>query len=423
MKLGSPRWLRGLTPAVRYYFVAVALVGFAIDGGVYSVLLNLFLLRLGYGPETIGLINATGTLTFALASLPAGVIGARWGSRPIMLLGLGLLAAGSLLLPLADLLAAEWRLGWLMLSMSLLYLGLALYFVNTAPYIMEAARPEQRTYIFSLQTAMLALAAFLGSLSGGVLPSLIATLLGSTPAQPAPYRYALLLAGVALLPALLAVHAARPLAVSHEAAPAVLPGAPRAPLAESLIGLLAMIAIVRVLQVSGLAVTTTFFNVYLDSELLVSTARIGLLISLGRLLGIPAALATGRLTARYGNRAVVIGASLGTALSILPIALVPHWGAAGLSLIGVVGLSGIRYPAAMVYFMEIAPPAQRAMVSGLTEMAAGICFTAMTFGGGYLIAAFGYQSLFLLGAALTGLSALMFWRSFREPLAGPAHHT
>jgi predicted MFS family arabinose efflux permease len=198
---------------------------------------------------------------------------------------------------------------------------------------------------------------------------------------------------------------------------------PPAPLAGPLIWLLVMIAIVRVLQVAGLAVTTTFFNVYLDSQLLVSTARIGLLISLGRLLGIPAALATGALTARYGNRAVVIGASLGTALSILPIALIPHWSAAGLSLVGVVGLSGIRYPAAMVYFMEIAPRAQRAMVSGLTEMAAGICFTAMTFGGGYLIAAFGYQSLFLLGAALTGLSALVFWRSFRKPLTGHTSHT
>ncbi|HEU5100606.1 MAG TPA: MFS transporter [Roseiflexaceae bacterium] len=414
MKLRSPRWLQGLTPAIRYYFVAVVLVGFAIDGGIYSVLLNLFLLRLGYGPEVIGLINATGTLTFALASLPAGVIGARWGSRPIMLLGLGLLAAGSLLLPLADMLEAEWRLGWLMVSISVLYFGLALYFVNTAPYIMEAARPQQRTYIFSLQTALLALAAFVGSLSGGVLPPLIGTLLGSSPTQPEPYRYALLVAGLALLPGMLAVHAARPAALPRESAPEVVASMARAPLAGSLIWLLALIAIVRVLQVSGLAVTTTFFNVYLDSELLVSTARIGLLISLGRLLGIPAALATGRLTARYGNRAVVIGASLGTALSILPIALISHWTAAGLSLIGVVGLSGIRYPASMVYFMEIVPPSQRATVSGLTEMAAGICFTAMTFGGGYLIAAFGYQSLFLLGAALTGLSALVFWRSFRE---------
>jgi MFS family permease len=413
MNLRFPRWL---TPAVARYFVAVALVGFAIDGGIYSVLLNLFLVRLGYGPEAIGLINAAGTLTFALACLPAGAIGARWGSRPIMLLGLGLMAVGSLLLPLADPLAPAWRLGWLLVNISVLYLGLALYFVNTAPYVMEAVRPEQRTHIFSLQTALLALAAFLGSLIGGSLPPAIAWLLGDSSVQPAPYRYALLIAGLAVLPAMLAIHAARPAALPHKATPVGAVATPP-PIARSLIGLLAMIAIVRVLQVSGLAVTTTFFNVYLDSALLVSTARIGLLLALGRLLGIPAALATARLTARYGNRAVVIGASLGTALSILPIALIPHWGAAALSLIGVLGLSGIRYPASMVYFMELVSPAQRATVSGLTEMAAGVCFTAMTFGGGYIIAAFGYRSLFLLGVALTGLSALVFWRSFRAPAA------
>jgi MFS family permease len=420
MNIHAPHWLPRLTPSVARYFVAVALVGFALDGGIYSVLLNLFLLRLDYGPEQIGLINAAGTLAFALACLPAGVIGARWGCRQIMLLGLALMAAGSLLLPLADLLPMTWRLAWLLVQVSVLYLGLALYFVNTAPFVMEAIRPDQRTHIFSLQTALLALAAFLGSLIGGFLPAAIAALLGISPTQPAPYRYALLIAGLAILPAMLAIHSARPAALPRSAAPVAAAIVPP-PIARSLIGLLAMIAIVRVLQVAGLAATTTFFNVYLDSELLVSTARIGLLLALGRLLGIPAALATGPLTARYGNRGVVIGASIGTALSILPIALIPHWGAAGLSLIGVLGLSGIRYPASIVYFLELVPPAQRATVSGLTEMAAGICFTAMTFGGGYLIAAFGYRSLFLLGAMLTALSALVFWRSFRTPTGRAPH--
>jgi MFS family permease len=422
MIVRAPRWLPQLTPAVARYFVAVALVGFALDGGIYSVLLNLFLLRLDYGPEQIGLINAAGTLTFGLACLPAGVIGARWGSRQIMLLGLALMAAGSLLLPLADALPQVWRLAWMLVQISVLYFGLALYFVNTAPFVMEAIRPEQRTHIFSLQTALLALAAFVGSLIGGFLPALIAALLGFSPSQPAPYRYSLMVAGLAMLPAMLAIHSARPAAVPRSDLPVAVATAP-APIRRALIGLLAMIAIVRVLQVAGLAATTTFFNVYLDSELLVSTARIGLLLALGRLLGIPAALATGPLTARYGNRGVVIGASIGTALSMLPIALIPHWGAAGLSLIGVLGLSGIRYPASIVYFLELVPPAQRATVSGLTEMAAGICFTAMTFGGGYMIAAFGYRSLFLLGAVLTGLSALVFWRSFRSPDGGQASHT
>src|SRR3954470_17998919 len=117
MTIRALRWMPRLTPAVARYFVAVALVGFAIDGGIYAVLLNLLLVRLGYGTEQIGLINAAGTLTFGLACLPAGVIGARWGSRQIMLLGLGLVAAGSLLLPLADMLPPAWRLGWLLAQM------------------------------------------------------------------------------------------------------------------------------------------------------------------------------------------------------------------------------------------------------------------------------------------------------------------
>jgi MFS family permease len=410
--------LRLLSPAVARYFTTIAVVGFAVDGGVYAVLLNLYLLRLGYGPEQIGLINAAGTLTFGLASLPAGALGARWGSQRMLLLGLGMLLVGCILIPFADLLAPAWRLPWLLANEVVLYIGLALYFVNTAPYVLEVVSPARRNQTFSLQIALLSLAAFVGSLVGGLLPPTVAALLGASTEQPAPYRYALLVAGLALLPAILAFRGSRPDpggakggAVMQEVEPAAdLTAIP--PAATAIVGLLALIALVRLLQVAGLAALTTFFNVYLDSELLLPTAQIGAIIACGRLLGVPAALATSTLTARFGNRAVVIAASLGTALSILPIALIPHWGAAGLSFIGVIGLSWIRYAASTVYFLELVPPSRRATVSGVTEMAAGITFTMLTFGGGYAIALLGYRSLFLAGAALTGLSALVFWRAF-----------
>ena len=402
--------LRVLRPAVARYFVTIAVVGFAVDGGVYAVLLNLFLLRLGYGTEQIGLINAVGTLTFALSSLPAGALGARWGSQRMLLIGLGMLFVGCMLIPFADILAPTWRLPWLLVNEIVMYMGLALYFVNTAPYVLGVVSPAQRNQIFSLQTALLSLAAFAGSLVGGLLPPTLAGSMGMSTEQPAPFRYALLVAGLALLPAILVLRGARPGAVPPQAEPAA--DAAGAPAAAAVVGLLALIALVRLLQVSGLAALTTFFNVYLDTELLLPTAMIGTIIACGRLLGVPAALATSALTARFGNRAVVIGASLGTALSILPIALIPHWGAAGLSFIGVIGLSWIRYAASTVYFLELVPPARRATVSGVTEMAAGITFTVLTFGGGYAIALVGYRSLFLAGAMLTGLSALVFWRAF-----------
>jgi MFS family permease len=405
--------LRLLSPAVARYFVTIAVVGFAVDGGVYAVLLNLFLLRLGYGPEQIGLVNAAGTLTFALSSLPAGALGARWGSRRILLIGLSLMLVGCVLLPFADALAPARRLPWLIANVVVLYLGLALYFVNTAPYVMSVVSAAQRNQIFSLQTALLSLASFVGSLIGGFLPSTLAALLGASSEQPAPYRYALVLAGLAMIPAMLAIWGAQSGAEPQDDTPAAASVASASTAAAPIVGLLTLIALVRLLQVSGLAALTTFFNVYLDTELLLPTAQIGAIIACARLLGVPAALTTSTLTARFGNRAVVIAASLGTALSILPVALIPHWGAAGLSFIGVVAISWIRYASSLVYFLELVPPTRRAMVSGVTEMAAGITFTVLTFGGGYAIALFGYRSLFLAGAMLTGLSALVFWRVFR----------
>jgi MFS family permease len=416
--------LRTLSPAILLYLLAVALVGFAIDGGVYAVLLNLFLVRLDYGPERIGLVNAAGMLTFAIASLPAGALGTRWGSRRIMMIGLALMAGASAALPLADALPSSWWLGWLVANIVVLYLGLALFFVNTAPFVMEAVHPSRRSEVFSLQSALLSLAAFAGSLLGGVLPPVFAAMSQTPLTDPAPYRYALMVAAIGLGPAILLVRSAsagadpQPSEVEVAVRPAdVLSPSYIGP--RALLGVIVAIAVVRLLQVSGVGATNTFFNVYLDSELHVPTAQIGAIIAVARLLAVPAALATSPLTTRFGHRAVVIGASLSTTVALLPIVLVPHWSAASLSFVGVVALSWIRYAASMVFFLELVPPSRRALVSGVTEMAGGLTFTVLTFGGGYLIALVGYRSLFLTGAGLTLLSALVFWLAFRNARPAP----
>ncbi|NTW00682.1 MAG: MFS transporter [Oscillochloris sp.] len=409
--LGDLRWIG---PSVARYFVAIVLVGFAVDGGVYAALLNLYLNRIGYGPEDVGLVNAVGMLVFACASLPAGFFGERWGSRRIMLIGLGLLAGCGTLLPLADLLPVALRMPWLLGLITGLYLGLSLYFVNTAPILLALVSSEQCNQAYATQTALIALAAFVGSLAGGLLPPLISDLIKLPLSDPAPYRYGLMIAGLAITPALLVISSLHTAEVhSASAASLATPSSPT-PAASSMFRLLVLIALSRMLQLAGLATITTFFNLYLDSALHIPVAQIGLLLALGRLSGVPAALATAALSLRFGNRSVVITASLLTAIGILPMTLIPHWLAAGFSLMAVVSLSSIRYAASMVYFLDLVPPTRRATVVGVTEMSAGVCFTAMTYGGGYIIALCGYQTLFMLSAAITACSALTFWLSFRR---------
>ena len=83
--------LRGFSRDVRLFLVTSLLTVFCFMG-VYLVLFNLYLVRLGYGPEFIGLANAAGLLVYGVSSLAGGEIGRRWGSRRGMIAGLATLA-------------------------------------------------------------------------------------------------------------------------------------------------------------------------------------------------------------------------------------------------------------------------------------------------------------------------------------------
>jgi MFS family permease len=114
--------LRLFSRNVRLLLVAVALVALAWDG-MRAVLLNLYLLRLGYGPELVGIVTAVGALAFAFMCLPAGAMGTRWGSRNMLIAGVMILSAGLGSLLLAESAPTAWRTGWLLVASVLCYLG------------------------------------------------------------------------------------------------------------------------------------------------------------------------------------------------------------------------------------------------------------------------------------------------------------
>src|SRR5437763_6343971 len=92
---GSYGWgvLRPFNRSIHLWLLAFAAAGFTYFG-VQAVLFNLYLLRLGFEPQFIGLLIGSGQLVFALAALPSGELGRRVGVR-------GAFAAGMVLLGLA----------------------------------------------------------------------------------------------------------------------------------------------------------------------------------------------------------------------------------------------------------------------------------------------------------------------------------
>ena len=174
-------------------------------------------------------------------------------------------------------------------------------------------------------------------------------------------------------------------------------------------GLIAFMAGVRFLQVAGIGVTMTFFNVYMDSAMGLPTAQIGFISATARLVAVPVALLGPSLSRRMGFGATAVFASACAGLAILPIAFGGTAAVAGLGFVGVMSFTSMRYPAFYVYMMERTPERLRAIMNGANEMAAGLSFATISLLSGYIIVHYGYGAAFITGALITLLGTLIFW--------------
>jgi MFS family permease len=390
----------GLSRDVRLYLVTSALWGFTVFGGIYSVLLNLYLLRLGHGPEFIGLFNSVSLLAMVIVSLPAGALGARWDVRRAMILGIGLVAVGYGMMPLAEWLAGPTQAIWLLATSILAGVGVATYLVNSSPYLMQITDLEERNHVFSLQVALWPLAGFAGSLIGGLLPGGFAWLLDVSPDAPLVYRVPIWIAAGLLVPALLTLVASRPDLTSSRTT-SISPGA--MPL-----GIMALMALIIFLQAGGEGIVRTFFNVYLDEGLQVATAQIGGMLAVAQLLAVPAALAAPLLAVRIGKVRLITGGTVAIGLSILILVFVPHWLAVGIGFLLMLAMVSLVRPIFTVYVLESVAEPWRGTISGATSLAISLSWAASAGGGGYLIAQVGYPPLFAIGALMTFVGAGVF---------------
>ena len=114
--------LERLNRDVRLFMVS-ALVAGTCYMGLYFLLINLYLLRLGYDIEFIGIFVSTGAFSFAVFSLPAGIAGRHFGSRRPMIFGMSVLMLGLGMLALSAWVPADLRSGWLIFFCALREFG------------------------------------------------------------------------------------------------------------------------------------------------------------------------------------------------------------------------------------------------------------------------------------------------------------
>jgi MFS family permease len=373
--------------------------------GMQQLLKAIYVLRLGFGPEFMGLYFATGALSFSLSSIPGGMLGARLGPRRMMIAGALTMLAGAALLPAVELIPSELWVPWLLFAQIIGACGWATFNVNQMTALMTFTTDENRKFSYSFRESMAGFGTLVGALIGGMLPAFFAYLTGTTTAQPAPYRYALIATVFVGLMAMAPLSKIGVIAV-----------APKAPTRRAALPPLLPLAILLAcgfLNHSAMASSRVFYPAYFDLDFGLPTAVIGLITSAGTALAVATALLGAPFARKYGSPAIMLFASLGLAGSLLLMALTPGWVGGAMGVIIGLALMSMWLPNYQMRLMEMADPAQRALVAGAGSMAMSLGFASMSFNGGHIAASAGYNRLFMLGSVLAIASAGTVWLSLR----------
>ena len=396
--------MKRLNRDVRLFMVSAVVSGICYMG-LYFLLINLYLLRLGYEIEFIGVFVSTGAFSFAVFSLPAGVAGRRFGSRRPMIFGRLVLMLGLGMLALSAWVPADLRSGWLIFFCALREFGNAFYMVNSSPYLMGATSAEERDYAFSLRAILTPVAGFFGTLIGGFLPRLSQLYFGWSADDPLNYMAPLLISSLVLLPGIVSLWAMREIVIEESPQGNALRG--KLPL-EALL----TIAVVSAFFIVAASAGQSFYHVYMDTVLESPPQLIGAIASCGQLLTAVLMLVAPILMGRWGYARVFVLMGFCMGLSLLPMALVSHWLTVGLSVVAVVVLMNFSSTVLTVFHQQLVPPGWRPAMSGVSLMAMGIGWGIVSSGGGYFVAAWGWQPFFLLASGGTILGVGVFWTRF-----------
>ncbi|HEY3079772.1 MAG TPA: MFS transporter [Chloroflexota bacterium] len=377
-----------------------------------ALILNLYLVALGYREDFIGLVAFAQTAAIGLGALPAGWLSPRLGPRRCMIAATLLLATS-----FCAMAVIEHPLGLLAAS-ALNGLSMALIFVPSAPYLMENSRSEEWRTAFAANFAALSVASVVGNAIGGVLPGLVAGDPTASPEQAVVgYRAALLvggaLAALGVVPLLLADDrriAEPPAGGGARPAPA---GAPSAPPRSLRRDMAAMIVAVACLA-AATALVVAFFNVFLRDEIGVRTEAIGTIFALGALMMAPASLGAPALARRWGSIPTIALSRL-LVVPLIALLLLPSPGLtlAATAFVGRQALMSIGQPLDNAYIMELVPARLRARAAALRTLAWNGGWAAATALGGLAIVWLGYRAIFLAAVGLTLASVIVHWRAFR----------
>ena len=385
----------------RFFLFAIPLFsGMAL----FSLLYNLYLIRLSYQEDFIGQVAGLFPLASGLLAVPVAIVSDRIGRKPF-------LVATALVLSISQLGLCIFTDSNLLLAASFAGgIAAAFVFVNFIPFIAENAARERRGQAISIWMSIQNLTRMVVSLVGGTLPILFARVTDTSTDTPHPFRYTLLL-GVAcsiisLIPLIGMKVSTHPRAQEQATASGERPATPWKHLAT--------FASISAFRGLSMGFSYPFFNVFFQQELGTSTAVIGVVFFLSQLLGFPSTLSSPLMTQRFGATRTIVPLRLLGSLSIAMLGLVLDFHVAvGLFLLSAT-MEAVTTPTEMIFATNTLPRAYWARLQSVRVTGFQIPAAIASIWAGVLILDHGYWLAFALAGTSRLISAVIFLFAFRR---------
>jgi MFS family permease len=406
-------------------FLAAATLG-GVSGGVTNLLLNLYIVALGYPESALPGFTRFGLAGAAAGALAGGPVVDTLGPRRSMLAGTAFAAAGALLVLLA---IGPLALGAGMLLTSA---GTVLVYVAAPPFLTRHSTPSERQYLFGVVAAAYVVSTATGAALGGALPPLLRV---SAPGLPdaSVYRLALLAGG------LLSALGIPLLAMTGEAPAAAMVDKAGASRASGVFSPAALVELVRsrlldrrfvilvgqfvladgLIRVGGNLVIP-YMNVYFVRHLGAPEAVYGTLRFAERALVVIATLVVALPVTRFGPVATIVVTQLLSVPMLLVLGFAPTLGIAAASFLVRGPLMEMTQPTRDSFLMEVVPADRRATAFAALTLAGYAIAFAASFLAERLLRAGRFDVAFALTGALYVTSAILYWLFFRRvPQAAP----
>src|SRR5215831_11635952 len=165
------------------YILLIFTTGKGFQLSISTLTLNYYVHSLGYQPDFIGVFSAMPAIGALISAVPVGILADRIGRKPVLVMT-------AILTPLFLAACALVTSPFLLLFCAFMQgVVSTAYWVTNLPLLTESTTEKQRVGVFALNSFLLLGVGSLGSLLGGAIPEVMASILHVSAASTIALRY------------------------------------------------------------------------------------------------------------------------------------------------------------------------------------------------------------------------------------------